>query len=351
MRNLRQKYFRRLPLIRMVCILLAGAAMICNSGTVVAQSARKSQPQPSRKSQPLDQPQPVQPSQAQGPGPFMFDPAKMFDPSQMFERMFGEETPEDLKALAEIKITPKEEEQLSREAVQSCLDYCKQQNIAVTAKGKDVDYLQRLVNVVRPMMTQAARYKQITIYVADSPLCEARTLPGGTIIFFRGLLDSAESEAALVGVIGHELAHLDRDHLLVRLRQMKRAQQMMAGGLQNFTPQAMLNATSSMVRLWTRPFRPEDERQADLDGARWAYKAGYDPREMVRVIAKIGEREKNQPMAVPSMFRTHPPSEERRKAVLDLYAELQKQEPKEHLYIGKENLNRRITRAEKEFAE
>lgn len=50
-----------------------------------------------------------------------------------------------------------------------------------------------------------------------------------------------------------------------------------------------------MARLWTRPFRPEDEPTADLDGARWAYQAGDDPREMVRVIATIGEREKNQP--------------------------------------------------------
>ena len=105
-----------------------------------------------------------------------------------------------------------------------------------------------------------------------------------------------------------------------------------------------------MVRLWSRPFRPEDERTADLDGARWAYKAGYDPREMLRVIAKIGQKEKDQPLAMlPSYFRTHPPAEERTKAVQELYEELQKATPNEKLYIGKENLRRRITREEKEF--
>jgi predicted Zn-dependent protease len=263
--------------------------------------------------------------------------------------MFGADTPEDEKALAEIKVSPKEEEQLSREAVQSCLDYFKQQKITVTDKGKEVEYLRRLVEVVRPMMTQAARFKKITVYYVDSPICEARTLPGGTLFFFKGLLDNAESEAALVGVIGHELAHLDRDHLLVRLKQMKRAEQAMSNGMKDFSWQNMLGATSSMVRLWTKPFRPEDEQAADLDGARWAYQAGYDPREMVWVIAKIGEREKDQPAAAPAAFRSHPPSEERRKAVMDLYAKLQKENPKDRLYIGKENISRRVTRQQKEF--
>lgn len=70
---------------------------------------------------------------------------------------------------------------------------------------------------------------------------------------------------------------------------------------------------------------------------------------MVRVIAKIAEREKQQPSPLPSIFRSHPPPEEHRKAVLDLYDELEKAEPKQHLYIGKENLRRRTTRSQKEF--
>jgi hypothetical protein len=34
-----------------------------------------------------------------------------------------------------------------------------------------------------------------------------------------------------------------------------------------------------MMRIWMQPFRPEFEAEADEDGARWAYLAGYDPRE------------------------------------------------------------------------
>ena len=31
-------------------------------------------------------------------------------------------------------------------------------------------------------------------------------------------------------------------------------------------------------------FRPEDEAEADRDGAAWAYRAGYDPREMAALF-------------------------------------------------------------------
>jgi predicted Zn-dependent protease len=271
------------------------------------------------------------------------------DPSVMLEQFFGGNREEDGKALAEMKVSKKEEEELGHAAVQSFLDYLRQQNVPVVSRGKDVDYLKRLVETMRPKMKQAERFRTITIYVAESPRPDARSLPGGTLIFFRGLLDSAESEAALVGVIGHELSHLDRDHLLVNLRRMKLARQTFSN--QNgFSPENFFNAGAAMMRLWSRPFRPEDERTADLDGARWAYEAGYDPREMVRVIAKIGAREKNESLNfLPSYFRTHPPAEERSKAVQELYNELQKKSPNDELYIGKENLRRRITRVEKEF--
>lgn len=277
---------------------------------------------------------------AQPPRPGEFVP----DPAAMLERFFGAGGQEDEKALNAIEISPKEEEQLGRAAVNAYLAFLKEQRIRVVARGRDVDYLRRLVETMRPRMTQADRYRQITVYLAESPRCDARSLPGGTLVFFRGLLDSAESEAALVGVIGHELSHLDHNHQLLHLRRMKLAQQTFSAQAKDFSPERFFGATTAMARLWTRPFRPEDELAADRDGARWAYQSGYDPREMVRVIAKIGEREQRQPLPTPSIFRSHPPAEERRKAVLDLYEELQKADPKENLVIGRDSLRRRVTR-------
>ena len=69
-------------------------------------------------------------------------------------------------------------------------------------------------------MNHARRYRQVQVYVADSSEVDAQSIPGGCLVFHRGLLDVAESEAARVGIIGHELSHLDRRHQLKPIQQM-----------------------------------------------------------------------------------------------------------------------------------
>ena len=54
-------------------------------------------------------------------------------------------------------------------------------------------------------MTNGKRYPSIQVNLVQSSDCEARTFPGGTIMFFRGLLELGGSEAAVAGIVGHEL--------------------------------------------------------------------------------------------------------------------------------------------------
>ena len=108
-------------------------------------------------------------------------------------------------------------------------------------------------------------------------------------------------------------------------------------------------AGMALTRLWTRPFRPEDEQQADQDGARWAYQAGYDPRELASLIETAAQSLPTLPL--PGFLRSHPVSAERVETLRELYAQLQKEDPKAKLYVGRENLRRRIARAKKEIVE
>jgi predicted Zn-dependent protease len=52
---------------------------------------------------------------------------------------------------------------------------------------------------------------------------------------------------------------------------------------------------------------------------------------------------------MPLFLRTHPVGEDRVQALTEQYFELQKQEPKADLYVGQENLRRRMPRAERAF--
>src|SRR5262249_9397500 len=160
-----------------------------------------------------------------------------------------------------------------------------------------------LVETLQPFMTNRKRYADVRVMVAKSPRVDARSCPGGTLIFFEGLLDQAGSEAALAGVVGHELSHLARGPQLMPLQPMKlMEQQFQKGGY----PEQFFKSLPWMIKLMSRPFRPEDERDADSDGAKWAFQAGYDPREMARLFKKKADKANEPDNPWLNFFRTHP---------------------------------------------
>jgi predicted Zn-dependent protease len=173
--------------------------------------------------------------------------------------------------------------------------------------------------------------------------------PGGALVLFGGLLETAGSEAAVVGLLGHELAHLDHGHVLTRIRRIKLAQQSLAHGTAGMTPDRFLELGASSVRIWTRPFQPEDELQADRQGARWAYQAGYDPRETGRLFVEAENWRGVAPLLLPEFLRSHPPAVIRQEAIATVVAELQRQAPQAPLYIGRENLRQRIPKSRREM--
>jgi predicted Zn-dependent protease len=275
-------------------------------------------------------------------------PLPFTDPARMFEQAFGEDSETDRKALEKIDVTFEEEQQLGRQILQSGLASFKESGIKVESSGRDVEYLKSLVAVLHPLMKNAKRYDSIQVMVARSPRIDARSCPGGTLIFFDGLLDAAGSEAALVGIVGHELSHLDRGHQLLPIRRMKLMEKSFT------TPQNMqfLQSGPGLTKLWARQFRPEDERDADRDGVAWAHAAGYDPRELARLFQKKGAKSPSADgMPWATFFRSHPRDQERQQAVLKQSAQLIKDNPKQPtLFIGRENLKSRLSRQQEAAA-
>ena len=271
------------------------------------------------------------------------------DPSKMFERMFGEDTEADRAALEKITVSLNDETKLGKQMVQSALASLKAEDIKVFTDGRDVEYLESLVATLQPYMRNKNRYKSIQVMVAQSRRIDARSFPGGTLIFFEGLIDASGNEAALAGIVGHELSHLDRGHQLVPLKRIKIMEKSFS------SPDrwdSFMNSQSNMTKMWARPFRPEDERDADRDGVAWSYAAGYDPRELAKLFQKKESKTSvadDLPWA--TFFRSHPNDQERQEAILKQFKQLnQKQPPKEPLFIGRENLINRFSRKQEKDA-
>ncbi|MCA9123695.1 MAG: M48 family metalloprotease [Planctomycetaceae bacterium] len=251
----------------------------------------------------------------------------------MFEQFFGAAPAADRAELEQIEIAPRDETQIGERASREYLAALRRAGTKVVTRGDDFQYLQKLIRLVQPKMEHADRYRSIRLFLADSDETDARSFPGGTLIFYRGMLDFAENEAAMIGVIGHELSHLDRGHQLYDAKRMKLMHNTFSGA-NGFSPDKFFHSGAMLMRSFSRPFRPEDESQADKDGAKWAYELGYDPREMAKLFLRMHERDRGAAAGLPSFLRTHPYHLDRYKALMDLYNELQTANPNPKLVIG-----------------
>jgi predicted Zn-dependent protease len=263
------------------------------------------------------------------------------DPQAMFQQFFGGDEQFDEALLEKIEVSARDEQRIGQQAVEAYVEMLRRQGVQVVQRGREAAYLQQLVNRIQPLMRQRERYPKLHVYYAASDHCNARSFPGGHVIFFRGLLDASENEAALIGMVGHELSHLDRGHHTRRIKEMRLTERAFRPqGVQSW--QDFMAIGGSALRVWLQPFRQEYELEADLDGARWAYQAGYDCRELALLFLRLHQQGQDGRLPLPEFLQSHPASLDRHAAIMQMYQQLQAAKPVAELVIGADNLRRRI---------
>ncbi|WP_145102453.1 M48 family metallopeptidase [Rosistilla carotiformis] len=185
-------------------------------------------------------------------------------------------------------------------------------------------------------MKQAKRYDRLNLRLIESQSSDAFAIAGGHLLITRGLLKTCESEAALVGVLAHELSHLDRGHLIIPLKQLKLARQPIS-----------FQKSMMWINLVTRPLRPEQEREADSDATEWMMAVGYSPRELASLLNRW-DQQQQQTMPwmqfIPGFVKTHPNPGKRSRDVL-LAADKLKLKFPEATYVGAQNLRQLTPKA------
>ncbi len=195
---------------------------------------------------------------------------------------------------------------------------------------------------VREIGNKIARHAERKLpyefFVVNSGILNAFALPGGKIFITRGLLLELDNESELVGVLGHELGHVNARHHVKYLEKMLGISLLLQIGAlligeNDLKERALLQLASIGATLLALKFSRDQEREADLYGIKYAVATGYDPRGLIKVFEKFKKIEKNRP---PEWLSTHPLPETRIKEVkrviskMNLPRNLKEDSPKFH---------------------
>jgi len=132
--------------------------------------------------------------------------------------------------------------------------------------------------------TQSPRRDLLPRFViVGSDVANALTLPGGTVMVTRGLLDSVQSDDELASVLAHETAHVARKHAVRQFEGNLIFAALDLALKQNGYARAA-NATSVYNIFRTLNKSREQEAQADDLGIQYAYASGYDPNGLAHFI-------------------------------------------------------------------
>ncbi len=243
----------------------------------------------------------------------------------------------------EVNLTPEQEAELTREALKEMSkDY---------PQLEDPD-LQTYISGLGKKLVQANSLEgnpyHYNFSVVDVKYVNAFALPAGTVFVTAPLIAMAETEAELVGVLGHEVGHIQARHTAERMFKAQQAQRktllyVVSGGLLGgavgyglgrltCSPQdraclqraaelgAMAGAGGGLLvqKYAFMANSREDEMEADRIGFRTAVQAGYDKDLVGRFYDRLLEMESQSRQGrVPLLdsladaMSTHPPSQER----------------------------------------
>jgi beta-barrel assembly-enhancing protease len=187
---------------------------------------------------------------------------------------------------------------------------------AFTDYCDDSDDAARILNDMAHRIMAAsgvARRDDIWITIVDAPFPNAFALPDDSIIITDELIQLAEHPDELTGVIAHEIAHIERNHVMTNIiRQMGAGIffDVVFGGAG--AGQAIAVASVNLAGL---RYSRGDEEDADARGLDYLDAAGVDTGGLARLFERFqqlaSERGEGE---FPTLFSTHPATEARSQA-------------------------------------
>ena len=204
------------------------------------------------------------------------------------------------------KYTPEQDVQIGREAAEEV-----RQQYPIINDSSIRNYLERLGDRLveaapRELNNPVFEYSFTPVNLKD---INAFALPGGPMFVNRGMIEAAQTEGEVAGVMAHELAHVLLRHGTANAT---KAQGFQIGALAGAIAGAVIGggwgnviAQGSQFGLgtWLMKYSREYEKQADIVGVQIMARAGYDPRDLAHMFETIQRQGGN---GGPEWLSSHP---------------------------------------------
>ena len=138
-------------------------------------------------------------------------------------------------------------------------------------------YVQRVGGMVAARAHRQLPYR--FHYVPQANFVNAFAIPGGHVYIGQGLLALMDTEDQLAGVLGHEVAHIDRYHCAERVQTEARLRKLQLG---------IVGAVLQIpLAVFQAGYSKNQELEADSVGLDLAVSANYSPQGMIRLFEKL----------------------------------------------------------------
>ena len=141
-------------------------------------------------------------------------------------------------------------------------------------------------------------------------MANAYALPDGTVVMLDGMVRLATDDRQLIGVLAHELGHVEHRHIMQSVLQsavITLAVVFVAGDLSEMAELALTIPAMLVQTGYSRDF----EREADDYGADLMHKLGHDPKHLADLFALLQKQCGELCDSDPGWLSTHPALDER----------------------------------------
>lgn len=172
--------------------------------------------------------------------------------------------------------------------------------------------------------------------VFDAPSVQnAFAMPGGKVAVFSGLIDFCQNEDQLASVLAHEIAHVAAHHTDERFSQGMLLSPLGAatsigigasiGGVGVYAPSVGSAAGGGVTTVAQLAFDRGKELEADKIGLIYMARAGYDPREALKLLQRMEEDQSAKgAKGPPAWLSNHPDFPERQIQLMEMMPEAMK---------------------------